>query len=71
VAINRDQARAAKQKLLEQFGELPELAGIGLTELNGEWAVKLNLTKPITMALPSSIDGVAIWVEVVGQSRAF
>ena len=71
MAITRNQARAAKQKLLDQLRDVPELAGVGVTELNNEWAVKVNLTRPATFTIPSSIDGVAIWVEIVGESRAF
>ena len=71
MAITLEQARAAKVKLLEQVRGVPEVAGVGITRVNEDYAVKLNLIKASSVALPSDVDGVPVRVEVVGASRRF
>ena len=66
MAITRDQARAAKAVVLGQVQGIPEVVGVGITKVNDDYAVKVNLTRPCNPMLPASVDGVAIQVEVVG-----
>ncbi|NUR55637.1 MAG: hypothetical protein HOQ29_14425 [Acidobacteria bacterium] len=69
--VTLEQARAAKTAALRRFDRLPSLVGVGVTRVNGEYAVKLNLREPLApaAAVPSEIDGVPLVVEVVGSIR--
>jgi hypothetical protein len=66
-----DEARAAKKRAMDVFKRLAPVVGIGITKIDGGYGVKVNLRdKPKTKgALPATIDGVPVRVEVVGAIR--
>ena len=64
-----EQARAAKGHVRDVIGQLADLAGVGITRMDGGYAVKVNLTGPPRAKLPSEVDGVPLRVEVVGPIR--
>jgi hypothetical protein len=62
------QARAAKAKVAELMKGSDAVNGLGIARQGAGYAVKLNLVRPAnTDAVPSSVDGVPVKVEVVGQ----
>ncbi len=65
------QARAAKAAALRQFEDLGTVVGVGVTRIDGEYAVKVNLSEPLAEGVepPGEIDGVPIQIEVVGTIR--
>jgi hypothetical protein len=69
--VTLDQARAAKSAALRMFERLGTVLGIGITRVDGEYAVKVNLSDPIDpdRQLPTDIDGVPVRVEVTGTIR--
>ena len=70
--ITLKKARAAKQAALRHFERLGTVVGVGVTRVGGEYAVKVNLEKPMRPGtkLPAEIDGVPVCVEVTGMIRA-
>jgi hypothetical protein len=66
-----DQARAAKPRVLAVFERLAPVVGVGVTRLDGGYGVKVNLqaAPPEGTALPGTVDGVPVRVEVVGTLR--
>jgi hypothetical protein len=64
-----EQARAAKGHVREVIGPKADLAGVGITRIDGGYGVKVNLTTPPRTDLPSEVDGVPLRVEVVGTIR--
>ena len=66
-----DQARAAKKRAMDVFKRLAPVVGIGITRIDGGYGVKVNLRdRPkAKVALPQTIDGVPVRVEVVGTIR--
>ena len=61
------QARAAKAKVAELMKGSDAVNGVGIARQGAGYAVKLNLARPAgTHALPSSVDGVPVKVEIVG-----
>jgi hypothetical protein len=70
-AASIDRARAAKVKALATFSRLGEVVGVGITQINGGYAVKVNLRdRPAPgVKLPDTVDGVPVRVEVVGIIR--
>ncbi len=42
-AVDLKRAQAAQDRLLEQFGEDPEINGVGLTRADGGYVVKVNV----------------------------
>jgi hypothetical protein len=66
-----DEARAAKQRAFEVFSPLAEVVGIGITRIDHGYGVKVNLREPPEpdVALPATVDGVPVRVEVVGTVR--
>jgi len=69
--ITLDQAQVAKRVILEQFGHLGQIVGVGITRHDGDYAVKVNLSEPLhsDARLPSALDGVRLVVEVVGSIK--
>lgn len=61
-----EQARAAKEKAKRLF---TSNVGVGITRLDDGYAIKVNLRNPISTeeTIPTSIDGVPVQVEVVGE----
>ena len=66
-----DKVQAAKRSAFERFTKLGAVAGVGITRVNGQYAVKVNLSEPLHpgIELPTEIDGVPIRVEIVGTIR--
>lgn len=71
-AVSLKKARAAKQAALARLRTLDEVVGIGITRIDGEYAVKVNLRQPIDgkIKVPDEIDGVQVCVEITGRIRA-
>lgn len=63
-----DDARTAKAKALRLFSRQAVVVGVGITEIDGGYGVKVNLgeTPRPEILLPERIDGVPVRVEVVG-----
>jgi hypothetical protein len=67
-AATLTEARAAKEKLLRQVAERPEVNGVGIARGDGGYAIKVNLSEELSgRKLPTQVDGVPVRVEVVGQ----
>jgi hypothetical protein len=66
-----DKAQAAKRSALRRFEKLGKVTGVGITRVNGEYALKVNLSEPVEPGteLPTDIDGVPVRVEVTGTIR--
>jgi hypothetical protein len=66
-----ERARAAKRRATRLFGDMEQIAGIGITKVGSGYGVKINLREqlPATVKLPASINGVPLVVEVVGPIR--
>ena len=65
-----EQARRAKPKAADAVRALATVVGVGLTRVEGSYAIKVNLLEAVPDAeLPGAIDGVAILYEVVGPIR--
>ena len=65
------EARAAKSKALDLFNGLAKVVGVGITRIDGGYGVKVNLeNKPAPeVALPASVAGVPVFIEIVGLAR--
>lgn len=71
-AISLKEARAAKTALLAHLRGVHEVIGVGITRLDGRYAVKVNLREPIRgkVRVPAHINGVRVCVEVTGTIHA-
>ncbi|BCS35230.1 hypothetical protein TBR22_A44570 [Luteitalea sp. TBR-22] len=69
--ISLEQARSAKRATQQRLEASGQDAAVGLTRVDGEYAVKVNVAQapPTARRLPSSIEGVAVKVEVVGPIK--
>jgi hypothetical protein len=69
--VTLGQARAAKHAALHAFQCIGEVTGVGITRVNGDYALKVNVREPLDAALdvPTEIDGVPVSVEVTGTIR--
>jgi hypothetical protein len=69
--ITLERAQAAKKAALQRFRKLGSLTGVGITRVDGVYAVKLNLSEPVQpgVELPADINGVPLCVEVTGTIR--
>jgi hypothetical protein len=67
-----DLARRAKQRALLLLSGVPGVVGVGLTKVDEQYAVKVNLESalPASVKAPTSIDGIPLAYEVVGRIRA-
>jgi predicted secreted protein len=70
--ITLEQAQAAKQSALQRFQTIGKIVGVGITRIDGEYAVKVNLSEPIEPGteVPLEIEGVRVRIEVAGVIRA-
>jgi hypothetical protein len=64
--VSLERARAAKVKVLERFGSLAHVVGVGITRVSDDYGVKVNLSAPLGTEMPSEIGGVPIQFEVTG-----
>jgi hypothetical protein len=69
--VTLDEARAAKPAALKQFEELGEVVGVGITRVQNDYAVKINLSEPLAPGVkhPTHVHGVPVRVEVTGSVR--
>jgi len=69
--VTIEQARAAKAAAQRYFEERGSVVGVGVTRVDGDYAVKINLREPLAdgIEIPAEIDGVPVRVEVVGPIR--
>lgn len=69
--ITLERARAVKRAALTRFERVGTVTGIGITKVDGEYAVKVNLVEPLAEGIepPDEIDGVRICIEVTGAVR--
>jgi len=68
-AVSLERALAAKASALQQFGHLDALVGVGVTRVDGDYAVKINLRAPADVEFPTHIDGVPVRVEITGPIK--
>ena len=63
-----EEARSAKKQVLRMLEGMPELAGVGIARAGSGYGVKVNLSAPPARdaALPETVDGVPVRVEIVG-----
>jgi hypothetical protein len=66
-----DAARAAKTKARHVLSQYGQVNGVGITERDGQYAVKVNLEKATVTdeGWPDSIDGVPLVVQLIGKIR--
>jgi hypothetical protein len=64
-----EQARAAKARVFEVFRQFADVVGVGVTRIDGGYAVKVNLrsTPEPGILLPDMVDDVPVRVEIVGS----
>lgn len=69
--VSLDDARAVKAKVMEIFGHLAVVVGVGITRINGGYGIKVNLREQPApgVDLPRTVNGVPVRVEVVGPIR--
>jgi hypothetical protein len=69
VAINLEQARAAKESARALLAALPGVVGVGITKVGEDYALKVNLRAPLPrgVSAPERIGDVPVRVEVVGR----
>jgi hypothetical protein len=64
-----EQAREAKKAVLGRLGGLPGIRGVGLTECEGGYAVKVNVAAwALALELGSDVNGVPVIINVVGPA---
>ena len=66
-----EDARTVKPKALKVFGKKAAVVGVGITEIDGGYGLKVNLREPPKpgVALPETLDGIPVRIEVVGTLR--
>ena len=69
--MSLEQAHAAKREAVRRLGHLASLTGVGITRVGGQYAVKVNVSKPLDddADVPADIEGVPVRVEVTGAIR--
>ncbi len=67
-ACTLDDARAAKRKLAQRLAAIDGVVGVGITKMDGHYAVKVNLCHPLTDpgVIPNAVDGVPVHLDLVG-----
>lgn len=63
-----EDARTTKPKALRVFGEKASVMGVGITEIDGGYGLKVNLREHPRpgVELPETVDGIPVRVEIVG-----
>ena len=69
-----DAARLAKQKAVDLYGDLDAVNGIGISRIDGSYAVRINLRQSPDEPLGGSrirseIDGVPVIIKVIGDVK--
>jgi hypothetical protein len=70
-AITLEQARAAKAEAQDIFSRLGEVVGVGITKIGDNYALKVNLRRPLPgkSAAPKEVRGVPVKLELIGDIR--
>jgi hypothetical protein len=70
--VTLEKAEAAKQTVLQRFQAIGTVLGVGITRVDGQYAIKVNLSAPVEPGteLPTEIEGVRVRVEITGVIRA-
>ena len=63
-------ARSAKAKLAAVQENIAADAAVGLTREGGNFAIKVNLQRPMA-GVPAEVDGVRVKTEIVGSIRKY
>ena len=67
VMATRSEALKAQKKVINRFGQVAAINGIGITRVGNSFAVRVNVLADATIPpLPKSVDGVPISVRRVG-----
>ena len=66
---NLEKARQAKERVATLISTVAEVCGIGVTMVEGTYAVRVNLTREPSgaTAIPEDVDGVPVVRRVVGR----
>ena len=66
-----DEARRAKAVVADLLASRDMVNGVGVARVEGGYAVKVNLARPLEpdLTLPASIEGVPVTWEVTGEIR--
>jgi hypothetical protein len=66
-----EDVRSVKPKALRVFGERAAVVGVGITEVDGGYGLKINLREPPQpgVDLPETLDGIPVRIEIVGTLR--
>lgn len=66
-----EDVRSVKPKALRVFGEKAAVVGVGITEVEGGYGLKVNLREApeAGVDLPKTLDGVPVRIEIVGTLR--
>ena len=64
-----ERARAAKLEAKRLLARVAAVCGVGITRVEGRYAVKVNLERDPERPLPDEIGGVPVVVHVVGRVR--
>lgn len=69
--VTLEKAQTAKRLALQRFRTIGKVVGVGITRVEGEYAIKVNLREPIDPGteVPTEIEGVRVRVEVTGVIR--
>jgi hypothetical protein len=69
--VTIEQARAAKERLADMLSGLAVVNGIGITGSRDDYAIAVNLLRPLNTdePVPSELDGVRVETRVVGNVR--
>jgi hypothetical protein len=67
--VSLEAARKAKDRVLEMVAPHAEVTGIGLTQVEGSYAVRVNLRREAAKILPQEIDGVPLLYVTTGAIR--
>ena len=68
-SVSLAQARAVKGLAKQVFAKFGPVAGVGLTRVGSDYAVKVNLEMESDpgVEMPDSLEGVPVKVEIVGK----
>jgi hypothetical protein len=61
------EARAAKRALVDQLQGIGQVTGIGITEIENDYAVQVYLREPVSRnLLPEVVNDIPVKVDVIG-----
>ena len=65
-----EQARAAKERLRMTLKGRPDVRGIGIARSGDGYQIQVNVSNRTGPDVPGAVDGVDVYVRVVGAIRA-